>query len=65
MSKKDDESGSTPVVNFRLGSEVLVKLDDLVELFAVESSDRESRSSVVRKLINREHDRRRKKGRAK
>ena len=65
MSKKDEESGSTPVVNFRLGAEVLAKLDELVQSFEAESSDRESRSSVMRKLVNREWDRRKKKGRAK
>ena len=41
-----------------LGDEVLAKLDELVPAFAAESADAESRSSVVRKLINREHARR-------
>lgn len=57
--------GTTPVINFRLGASVMSELDDLVEWFAAESNDRESRSSVMRKLVNREYDRRKKKGRAK
>lgn len=65
MSSKVGDSGNTPVVNFRLGAEVVAKLDELVEIFAAESKDRESRSSVMRKLVNREYDRRKKKGRGK
>lgn len=62
MPSRTPDSGNTPVVNFRLGAEVVKKLDQLVDLFTVESSDRESRSSVIRKLINREYDRQKKRG---
>lgn len=57
MTKNGEKSGGTPVTNFRLAPDVLEKLDDLVRWFAVESDDVENRTSVVRKLINREHRR--------
>lgn len=62
MSSKE-EVGSTPLTNFRLGPDVLAKLDELVALFAAEAGDRENRSSVLRKLISREHTRRMKRRR--
>ena len=57
-SEKKPAAGATTPSQFRLGDEVLAKLDELVPAFAAESADAESRSSVVRKLINREHARR-------
>jgi hypothetical protein len=45
---------------FRLGDDALAELDSLVTAFAAETGDRETRTSVLRKLIHREHVRREK-----
>jgi len=58
-------SGETVPSQFRLGSDVLAKLDSLVDSFAAESHDVATRSSVVRQLISREFARREKPGRPK
>lgn len=47
-------------IMLRLSQEVLERLDELASLFSEENSDQESRTSVLRKLINREWEQRRK-----
>lgn len=51
---------TTKQSQFRLGDDALAELDSLVTAFAAETGDRETRTSILRKLIHREYVRRQK-----
>lgn len=55
---RSESRGNTRQSQFRLGADSLAELDALVAAFAVETGDRETRTSVLRKIIRREHNRR-------
>lgn len=58
MSSTDEQTGETPRFTFRFPAGAVDKLDDLVGEFQSEESQRQTRTSVLLKLIDREHARR-------
>lgn len=59
MAKKTaKQGGKTPPIQMRLGEATLAEIDELVKAFVAETGDRETRTSVVRKLVHREFVRR-------
>lgn len=58
MSRSVKSGGVVPPRQFRLDDGVMAELDSLIEMFAAETGDRETRTSVIRKLIRAEAVRR-------